>query len=80
MAPRKPNILLVLADQLRASSVGYAGEEPVITPHLDRLAKESAVLSIRTRSSGRSRNTHRGEWPGNCSVSALARASASTSG
>jgi arylsulfatase A-like enzyme len=45
MASRKPNILLVLADQLRASSVGYAGEEPVITPHLDRLAKESAVLT-----------------------------------
>jgi arylsulfatase A-like enzyme len=38
----KPNILVLLADQLRASSVGYAGEEPVATPHLDRMAKESA--------------------------------------
>lgn len=45
MASRKPNILVVLADQLRASSVGYAGEEPVITPHIDRLAAESAVFS-----------------------------------
>lgn len=45
MAARKPNILLLLADQLRACSVGYAGEEPVITPHLDRLARESAVLA-----------------------------------
>jgi arylsulfatase A-like enzyme len=45
MAHRKPNILLVLADQLRASSVGYAGEEPVITTHLDRLARESAVVA-----------------------------------
>lgn len=45
MTPRKPNIVLVLADQLRASSVGYAGEEPVITPHLDRLAGQSAVLA-----------------------------------
>ena len=40
-----PNILLVLADQLRACSVGYAGEEPVLTPHLDRLANESVVLT-----------------------------------
>ncbi|MBK7660362.1 MAG: sulfatase-like hydrolase/transferase [Betaproteobacteria bacterium] len=29
----------------RACSVGYAGEEPVITPHLDRLAGQSAVLT-----------------------------------
>ena len=41
----KPNILIVLADQLRACSVGYAGEEPVITPHLDRLAAQSAVFT-----------------------------------
>ena len=45
MTTRKPNILVVLADQLRACSVGYAGEEPVITPNIDRLAAESAVLS-----------------------------------
>lgn len=45
MTTRKPNILLVLADQLRACSVGYAGEEPVITPHLDRLAGQSAILT-----------------------------------
>lgn len=41
----KPNILFVFADQLRASSVGYAGEEPVRTPHLDRLVRESAVFT-----------------------------------
>jgi len=38
---QRPNIILLLADQLRACSVGYAGEEPVVTPHLDRLAKEA---------------------------------------
>jgi len=38
---RKPNIVVLLADQLRACSVGYAGEERVITPHLDRLAREA---------------------------------------
>ena len=36
------NILFVFADQLRASSLGYAGEEPVITPNLDRFAKDGA--------------------------------------
>src|SRR5688572_4929960 len=41
----KPNILIVLADQLRACSVGYAGEEPLITPHLDRLAAQSAIFT-----------------------------------
>ena len=41
----KPNVLVVFADQLRACSVGYAGEEPVITPNLDRLASQSAVFS-----------------------------------
>lgn len=45
MPLKKPNILIVLADQLRACSVGYAGEEPVMTPHLDRLAAESAMLT-----------------------------------
>ena len=41
----KPNVLVVFADQLRACSVGYAGEEPVITPNLDRLAGQAAVFS-----------------------------------
>jgi arylsulfatase A-like enzyme len=45
MNTRSPNVLIVLADQLRACSVGYAGEEPVLTPHLDCLASESAVFT-----------------------------------
>ena len=46
MTPQpQPNLIVVLADQLRACSVGYSGEEPVLTPHLDRLAQESAVFS-----------------------------------
>ena len=45
MSEVKPNVMVVFADQLRACSVGYAGEEPVLTPHLDRLARESAVFS-----------------------------------
>ena len=44
MRPRpeqKPNILFILADQWRASSLGYAGDPDVKTPHLDRLAARS---------------------------------------
>ena len=39
-APR-PNLIYVFADQLRYSSVGYAGDSQAITPAIDRLATES---------------------------------------
>lgn len=45
MTSSRPNVLVVLADQLRACSVGYAGEEAVITPQLDALARHSTVFS-----------------------------------
>lgn len=35
----KPNILFILTDQMRSTAMGCAGE-PVITPNLDKLAKE----------------------------------------
>jgi len=41
-APAPPNIVVVLADQWRAQAFGYAGDPNVKTPHLDRLARESA--------------------------------------
>ncbi len=37
----KPNVLIVIADQWRASAFGFSGEPNVKTPHLDRLARES---------------------------------------
>ena len=40
----KPNIIFVFADQLRASSLGYAGEEEVITPNFDRFARKNAYF------------------------------------
>lgn len=40
-APRRPNIVYLLADQWRASATGYAGDPNVKTPHLDRLAQQS---------------------------------------
>ena len=38
---KKPNVLIILADQWRAQSIGYAGETQVKTPNLDRLASIS---------------------------------------
>ncbi len=36
----KPNILLIVSDQLRYDCIGFAQRYPVHTPHLDRLAGE----------------------------------------
>ena len=41
---RRPNILFIMPDQLRAQALGYAGNPDVRTPHIDRLAAESLVL------------------------------------
>ena len=38
--PSTPNILFVFADQLRGSSLGHVGQEPVITPNLDAFARQ----------------------------------------
>ncbi len=37
----KPNLIFILADQLRLSSCGYAGDERARTPNIDTLASES---------------------------------------
>ena len=36
----KPDILLIMADQLRPQSCGYMGDTEADTPNIDRLAKE----------------------------------------
>lgn len=41
----KPNLLYVFADQLRRSSLGYAGYERAVTPHIDYLAQDSMAFS-----------------------------------
>ncbi|MGA1440157.1 MAG: choline-sulfatase [Ilumatobacteraceae bacterium] len=43
MSGRRPNILLVMADQLAAPFVSWHGG-PAITPHLDRLAADGLVF------------------------------------
>src|SRR5438105_14629502 len=39
--PPRPNVLFVLADQLRAQATGYAGDSNAFTPAIDRLHGES---------------------------------------
>ncbi|HUQ93343.1 MAG TPA: sulfatase [Bryobacteraceae bacterium] len=44
--PRKrPNILFLMPDQLRAQSLGFMGNSEVRTPHLDKLAAGSLVFT-----------------------------------
>ncbi len=40
MAPRRPNVLMIMTDQHHAACVGYRGHPDVKTPNLDRLAAE----------------------------------------
>jgi len=41
---RRPNVLFILPDQLRAQSVGCLGNSEVITPNIDRLAAEGLTF------------------------------------
>ncbi|MFI3261617.1 MAG: sulfatase [Rikenellaceae bacterium] len=41
---KQPNVIFVFADQLRAQALGYAGDENVISPNIDKLASESVNL------------------------------------
>lgn len=41
----RPNLLVVLADQMRGQAMGFLGEEPVRTPAIDRFAAQSLVLT-----------------------------------
>ena len=44
-AQSRPNVIFVFADQLRACSLGYAGQEPVQTPSIDRFAKQGVIFN-----------------------------------
>ena len=45
MAKRRPNIVFVLADQLRRQSCGYAGDTRARTPNIDLLAAEGVSFT-----------------------------------
>ena len=40
----KPNILYIMADDMGYADAGFNGAKDIKTPHLDRLAKEGAIL------------------------------------
>ena len=42
---KKPNIILILADDMRGTAMNFLGVEDVHTPNLDKLAAESTVFS-----------------------------------
>jgi len=41
---KKPNVLILFSDQHTKNIMGFEGHPDVITPHLDKLAKESVVF------------------------------------
>ena len=41
---RRPNILFIMPDQLRAQALGFSGNPDVRTPNIDRLASEGLVF------------------------------------
>jgi len=41
----RPNLVFVFPDEYRKQAMGFLGEDPVITPNLDRFAAESLVLT-----------------------------------
>ncbi len=43
-AAERPNVLLILPDQLRAQALGCMGNPDVRTPHIDRLAAEGVLF------------------------------------
>lgn len=44
-ADKNPNVILILADDMRGSAMNFLGVEDVRTPNLDKLAAESTVFS-----------------------------------
>ena len=44
MSPSRPNIILIMCDQMRWDAAGFAGSSTVETPHLNRLAQNGACF------------------------------------
>ncbi len=48
-ADKKPNIILILADDMRASGMNFLGKEQVQTPNLDKLAGEPVDILVNNK-------------------------------
>jgi len=48
---QQPNLVYVFADQLRFQSMGYAGDEKAVTPHINRFATEGVNFANAVASS-----------------------------
>lgn len=44
-ADKNPNIILILADDMRGTAMDFLGVEDIHTPNLDKLAAESTVFT-----------------------------------
>ncbi len=44
MNAKKPNLVYIFADQWRRDAVGFRGEEPVQTPHIDEFARNNLIF------------------------------------
>ena len=53
--PQRPNILLIVSDDVGYADIGVYGSREIPTPHIDRIARSPSRLgaAIRTRSSRR---------------------------
>ena len=45
LTSRRPNLLFVFPDQMRGQAMGFVGEDPAITPNLDRFSTEGVVFT-----------------------------------
>ena len=45
---KRPNIILIMTDQLRGDCMGFAGHPEVKTPYLDTLASKGVVFDMPT--------------------------------
>ncbi len=72
-AAERPNIVMIFTDDQRHDAVGYAGNDAVHTPNLDRLAKQGLIFQncfVNTSICAVSRaNLLSGQYPGRHGIS-----------
>lgn len=41
---KKPNLLIIFPDEMRTQALGFMGQDPSLTPHINKFAKQGVVL------------------------------------